>query len=420
MEYRKEIQTKGFSIPDLSLLKDEVCAFFHSNDPKRKSILAFGCSDELSLHNPVQIEMLDEFIDDRSAWFFGLMAYELGEVFEPSIFNPNLQRNIIPQLYFFRPNCVVEMLGDKAIIHASNEELIGKAEHIIQSEAERKPMISSDLKFNISKSEYLNKVAIIQNNIQYGNIYELNYCLNLEAEFKDDPFQLWQRLNSRTKAPFSAYFNSPKHTLICGSPERFLSRNGNRIMSQPIKGTRRRGLNPMEDQELLQDLLNDPKELAENIMITDLVRNDFSKSALPGSVMVDELCKCYSFKTVHQMISTISAEVPDGISFGRLIRDTFPMGSMTGAPKVRAMQIISEIESVARGWYSGSCGYIRPGGDFDFNVIIRSLIFHKNEYKLSAGVGGAITALSNPEAEWEECNVKVQALIESLRDGIAV
>lgn len=419
MDYKKEIQTKGFLIPDLSSLKDEVCAFYHSNDPGRNSILAFGCQEELSLYDGAEIERLDQFIDDKSVWFFGVLAYELGEVFEPSIFNPNLRRSPIPQLYFFRPQCVVELQSDKAIIHAVNREVMSRAEGIIKSEAEKKPMRSSDLKFNISKSDYLNNVSIIQDYIQKGDIYELNYCLNLDADFNGDPFQLWQRLNSRTRAPFSAYFHSPEHTLICGSPERFLSRNGNRILSQPIKGTRRRSANPVEDQQLLHELMNDPKERAENIMITDLVRNDFSKSAVPGSVMVDELCKCYSFSTVHQMISSISAEVPKHISFGKLIRDTFPMGSMTGAPKVRAMQIISQIEGVARGWYSGSCGYIKPGGDFDFNVIIRSLIFHKNEFKLSAGVGGAITALSNPEAEWDECNVKVQALMESLKDGVA-
>lgn len=203
---------------------------------------------------------------------------------------------------------------------------------------------------------------------------------------------------------------------MCGSPERYLRKIGNKVISQPIKGTAPRSADVEEDAQNIVRLKTDPKERAENIMITDLVRNDLSKSALPGSVKVEELCEIYSYQTVHQMISTISAQYPADLPFTKIIADTFPMGSMTGAPKVMAMKLIHEIEKKARGLYSGSVGYIDPNGDFDFNVVIRSLQYNAETNYLSAMVGSAITALANPETEYQECLLKADALFKALND----
>jgi para-aminobenzoate synthetase component 1 len=202
--------------------------------------------------------------------------------------------------------------------------------------------------------------------------------------------------------------------LISASPERFLKKEGSRIISQPIKGTTRRGQNETEDNELKEQLKNDPKERAENVMITDLVRNDLSRFAQKGTVKVDELCGLYTVKTVHQMISTVSCQVSENVGLAKILRSTFPMGSMTGAPKVSSMQLIERYENMRRGLYSGSVGYVTPDGDFDFNVVIRSLQYNAPKKYLSAMVGGAITSGSIPEKEYEECLLKVEALRKAL------
>ena len=223
-------------------------------------------------------------------------------------------------------------------------------------------------------------------------------------------------LNKITQAPFSSFFHTGDYTVFCGSPERFLKREGNTLLSEPIKGTAKRGKTGEEDDKLKNDLINDPKERAENIMIVDLVRNDLSKIATKNSVTVNDLCKIHTFETVHQMISSISCEINENTPFIDIIKATFPMGSMTGVPKIRAMELIEEHESFKRGLYSGSIGYIKPNGDFDFNVVIRSLLYNKAKKLLSCSVGGAITDLSSPEKEYEECLTKVQRILDGMNE----
>jgi len=204
--------------------------------------------------------------------------------------------------------------------------------------------------------------------------------------------------------------------LLSASPERYLKKQGNKIISQPIKGTAKRSLDKLEDRELKLALEKDGKERAENIMIVDLVRNDLSKSALKGSVSVEELCKVYSFDQVHQMISTVTARVSPDKNPVDIIRETFPMGSMTGAPKVSAMRIIEELEVTKRGLYSGSVGYFTPKDDFDFNVVIRSILYDQTAKYVSFSVGSAITAKASPEKEYEECLLKAKAMREVLEN----
>jgi para-aminobenzoate synthetase component 1 len=261
-------------------------------------------------------------------------------------------------------------------------------------------------------------VQELQHEIQLGNTYELNFCQNFYAENVPhfDSKLLIQRQFELTKAPFSAYIQLDEFEIFCGSPERFLQKTGNRIVSEPIKGTIRRGTNVEEDLHLKFTLANDPKERAENIMIVDLVRNDLSRIALKNSVAVDELCGIHTFETVHHMISTISCEIAPQTPISSILKATFPMGSMTGAPKISSMQLIENQESFKRGIYSGSMGYIKPNGDFDFNVVIRSFLKNNAKATMSCAVGGAITIQSDPEKEYEECLVKVKKMVQLFGD----
>ena len=286
---------------------------------------------------------------------------------------------------------------------------------------QKETFLSENISFSArtNKENYLKNVVKIKSLLQQGEIYELNYCQEYFAEnIKiNNPFEMYFRLNTITKAPFSAFLNTEYHQMFCGSPERFLQKKGNKLISQPIKGTAARGNSEKEDLANKKTLQNKQKERSENIMIVDLVRNDFSKIAQKNSVKVDELCAIYSFETVHQMISTVCCEVKENTSFTDIIRATFPMGSMTGAPKLNAIKYIDELENFSRGIYAGSIGYIQPNGDFDFNVIIRSLVFNKEDKYLSCAVGGAITILSEPEEEYAECQIKIGKIINAFNES---
>ena len=225
---------------------------------------------------------------------------------------------------------------------------------------------------------------------------------------------MFLQLSQHSPAPFSSFFRLNEHFILCASPERFLQKKGNKILSQPIKGTIKRGETIEEDQLLKQTLRNNLKEQSENVMIVDLVRNDLSHIAKDGSVKVDELFGIYTFPQVHQMISSISCEIKESIDAIDVIKACFPMGSMTGAPKVKAMELIDLYESSKRGVYSGSIGYFSPNGDFDFNVVIRSILYNDNKQKLSFSVGSAITHHSVPEEEYQETLIKAKAIFEVL------
>jgi len=273
------------------------------------------------------------------------------------------------------------------------------------------------IKLRIFKDEYFRKVRHILDHIRRGDIYEVNFCQEFYAEDTEiDALRTYNRLNTISNAPFATFLKLSDKYLLSASPERYLRKEGTKIISQPIKGTAKRSADPTEDEQLKAILSNDAKERAENIMIVDLVRNDLSKSALKGTVVVEELCKVYSFQQVHQMVSTISAEVAKDKNPVAIIKETFPMGSMTGAPKVSAMKIIEDSEAFKRGLYSGAVGYFTPEGDFDFNVVIRSILYNATKKYVSYSVGGAITAKAIPEQEYEECLLKAKAMREVLEE----
>ncbi|MDO9137243.1 MAG: anthranilate synthase component I family protein, partial [Lutibacter sp.] len=271
------------------------------------------------------------------------------------------------------------------------------------------------IKLRIHKDDYYKKINTILNHIHRGDIYEANFCQEFYSENSViDPVEVYQNLNEISKAPFATFLKLKNNYLLSASPERYLKKEGEILISQPIKGTEKRSTTKSVDEKLIKELEQNPKERAENIMIVDLVRNDFSRFAVKGSVKVEELCKVYTFEQVHQLISTVSCSIKNELHPVDIIKNTFPMGSMTGAPKISAMKIMEELEETKRGLYSGAVGYFTPNGDFDFNVIIRSILYNAPKKYISFSVGGAITAKSIPEKEYEECLLKAKAMKQVL------
>lgn len=277
----------------------------------------------------------------------------------------------------------------------------------------------AELKFIApSKEKYIESVKRLLQHIKRGDIYEINFCVQFLAENAIiDPLTTFLSLDSISKAPFACLARFDNDYIICSSPERFVKRTDDLLITQPIKGTARRGKTNQEDEGIKNALSNSEKDKSENVMAVDVARHDLSKIATRGSVEVNELCKVYTFEQVHQMISTVSCRLKEDITFDKIIDAAFPMASMTGAPKTRAMQLIGEYENFDREFYSGSVGVIDGNGDFDFNVVIRSIFYNAEQRHVSFAVGSAITALSDPEEEWNECLLKADAMLKVLNCG---
>jgi para-aminobenzoate synthetase component 1 len=358
-------------------------------------------------------------------WIFGYLTYDLKNDVE-NLKSSNFDGLEFPDLYFFQPkklffikdnqveiqylNCVDDEVEDdlKAIY---NEDC--HLEHVTLSAVERRKVSDNliKIKLRIHKDEYFEKINSMLAHIHRGDIYEANFCQEFYVEnTKINPLETYNKLNHISNPPFATFLKCNNKYLLSASPERYLKKEGNTVISQPIKGTAKRSLNEEEDNLLKRDLLQDKKERSENIMIVDLVRNDLSKTAIKGSVEVEELCKIYTFDQVHQMISTVTSKVEESTHPVDIIKSTFPMGSMTGAPKISAMKIIEALEETKRGLYSGAVGYFSPTGNFDFNVVIRSILYNEIKQYVSYSVGGAITSKSKPLHEYEECLVKAKAM----------
>lgn len=275
-----------------------------------------------------------------------------------------------------------------------------------------------NVKSLINKDQYIKKVKALKDHIKEGNIYEINFCITFEASNAEiDPVRIYQNLNEISNASYSALAKFNDLYIISSSPELFLLKRKNKLITKPIKGTAKRGATKNEDELLIQQLKNSLKEQTENVMIVDVARNDFSRIATKGSVKVDKLFDIESYKQVHQMVSTVSCDLKENTSFETIIKATFPMASMTGAPKIRAMQLIDEFELYNRGPYSGALGYSNENGDFDLNVLIRSIFYDQKKKYLNFTVGSAITALCDPEEEYNECLLKAKAMLEVLSDN---
>lgn len=391
----------------------------NSNDGT--GLLAFGEGETIILKKKDTLQKLQEFIDQQKGnYLFGYLSYDLKEQLH-GLKSENNDSLLFPETYFWKPKYVVNLHKESVdFLHGEkNSESLNFISQFLEEETDQNfHPHNFEFKARISKEEYITKIVKIKEQIQLGNIYELNFCQEYFAENVDIPYEIdtYFKLNTITQAPYSSYFKFGDFDIFCGSPERFLKKEGNKLISQPIKGTAPRGGTIEEDAQIKKTLSEDPKERAENIMIVDLVRNDLSRVAAVNSVRVDELCEIYSFETVHQMISSISCDLKEEVNFTEILKATFPMGSMTGAPKLRAMELIEELESFKRGLYSGSIGYITPSGDFDFNVVIRTLLYNQKERYLSCSVGGAITIQSDPEKEYQECLVKVKRIMDGINE----
>src|SRR5690606_10112125 len=357
-------------------------------------------------------------------WWFGYFSYELKDRLEDLV-SENGDGLDFAVLHFFRPQKLIFLKEDGLHFHylQTHEGEVERdlADILAMDPAPRQKGSREStvaIKMRIHKEAYFEKVGRFLQHIQRGDIYEANFCQEFYAvPQRIDPLDTFKKLNDISQPPFAAFMAMGHRYLMCASPERYLKKQGQKVVSQPIKGTAARGRDLAEDKKLREMLEADEKERAENLMITDLVRNDLSKSALRGSVRVEELCKVYGFKQVNQMISTISAEVAADKNPVELIQESFPMGSMTGAPKVSAMRIIEDLEQSKRGLYSGALGYFDPQGNFDFNVVIRSILYNARKKYVSYSVGSAITAKSDPDKEYQECLLKAKAMRSVLEDG---
>jgi len=354
-------------------------------------------------------------------WIFGYLSYDLKNDVE-SLGSNNFDGLDFPDLYFFQPKKMFLFKDNSIVVLYINQfqkeiNLDLKAINNTVKKTFEHEADSIKIKLRIHKDEYFEKVNRVLEHIHRGDIYEANFCQEFYAEDTNiNPLETYFKLNKISKPPFATFFKCYDLFLLSASPERYLKKDGYKILSQPIKGTARRSLDNVEDNQLKVDLEHDEKERSENIMILDLVRNDLSKTAIKGSVRVEELCKVHTFKQVHQMISTVSSQIDETVHPVDVIKSTFPMGSMTGAPKISAMKIIEELEETKRGLYSGTVGYFTPKGDFDFNVVIRSILFNQTNKYVSYSVGGAITAKSDPLKEYEECLVKAKAMRDVLEN----
>lgn len=366
---------------------------------------------------------LKEYQKETKDWIFGYLSYDLKNDIE-RLSSSNFDGLHFPELYFFQPKKIISIQGETVTFNYLNmvdDEVEEDYQDILaQIDTIDETVITENLiriRMRIFKDEYFRRVEQMLTHIHRGDIYEANFCQEFYIEDVEiDALRTFKKLNTISKAPFATFMRVNDSYLLCASPERYIKKERTKIISQPIKGTAKRSLDAFEDKELKRVLVNDEKERAENIMIVDLVRNDLSKSALKGSVVVEELCKVYSYDQVHQMVSTVTAQVNENKNPVDIIRETFPMGSMTGAPKISAMKIIEELESFKRGLYSGAVGYFTPDGDFDFNVVIRSILYNASEKYVSYSVGGAITAKAIPEKEYEECLLKAKAMREVLEN----
>ncbi len=365
-----------------------------------KSVVSSDCFSELKNHV------------NKGVWLFGFLSYDLKNNLE-SLQSCNQDGLGFPGLVFFEPEIRVEIHNQVVKIEGDDCENFKKA--LTEIEVYFPEVEVLKIKNRVTKEEYIEKINNLKSHIQFGDVFEVNFCHEFYAEnVHCNPVSVYNNLLDKSPVPFASFLKSDNLYCLGASPERFLKKSGTKLISQPIKGTVRRGRSKKEDNDQISSLKGSVKERSENVMIVDLVRNDLSKVATEGSVKVEELFGIYSFPQVHQMISTISCEAESERTSVDIIKKCFPMGSMTGAPKVKAMELIEKYESTKRGLFSGAVGYIKPNGDFDFNVVIRSILYNESNRYLSFMVGGAITSGSKAEDEYKETLLKAKAIFDVL------
>jgi para-aminobenzoate synthetase component 1 len=416
-----------FEVTNVQLFKQKALAWANSfntlcyldsnnfTDPYGKfdTLIAVGVQNEITANSGNAFEQLAGFRQKNRGYIAGFFGYDLKNEVE-NVSSQNIDGLSFPDLYFFAPDIVISINKNTVEITTENAQVaFENIERIKLSIPSNGPSVNLQSRF--SQAEYIEAVDSIKAHINRGDIYVTNFCQEFFAENASiQPEVIFGSLNSLSPNPFATYFKWDGNYIIGASPERFLAKRGSKLISQPIKGTAKRHKNKVADEAVKQQLRNQPKELQENVMVVDLVRNDLTRSAKPGTVKTEELFGIHSFEQVHQMISTVVCEMREDITAVEAIKNTFPMGSMTGAPKISAMQLMEQYERSKRGVYSGAVGYFSPDGDFDFNVVIRTVLYNSVKKYLSFHVGSAITYHANAEKEYEECLLKAKAILEVL------
>ena len=420
-----ETDSSAFLLQALQWSKgfDTVCLFqsngFQNQYSKIGNLLAIGAKDTFSANVGSVFTDLEKFKSRYPNTLIpGFLSYDLkNEIEDLQTNHPNPLG--FPDAYFFIPQVLIEFQSGSITITSEDPQRI--FEEISSSQnLDLDYQFKGKIQARMNQKTYFDAFNNIQKHIYMGDIYEANLCQEFYAEGTeiDNPEALYLRLNSLSPTPFSSFLKIKDRYIISASPERFLAKRGHTLVSQPIKGTAARGKDPQEDEELRNNLANNPKEIAENVMIVDLVRNDLTRSAIPGTVEVTEKLGIYTFEHVHQMISTVSCQMDEKLSDTQVIRNTFPAGSMTGAPKISAMKLCDRYETSRRGVYSGAIGYFSADGDFDFNVVIRTILFNKTQKYLSFHTGSAITVDANAAYEFAECYTKASAILKALEQKI--
>jgi para-aminobenzoate synthetase component I len=418
-----------FGITDIDTFKQQMLAWvnqfsiccFLNNHHYKQAFEGYEClvgigAQKVFAPTDNTIEQLREFCNGHNDWLFGNLSYGLKNEIEGWV--PSTTSNTqFPNVFLFQPSVVIELAGGEATISSLTLSPTEVFNQICQSKPpERTGIGNITITPRIEKAAYIEAVEKIKAHIQKGDCYVLNFCQEFYAEEVDmNPVGVYSALAQVSPTPFGCFYKVEDNYLLCASPERYLKKIGDTIISQPIKGTAKRSHdNAIDDSGIKQHLQANEKERSENVMVVDLVRNDLSRICMEGSVTVPELFGLYTFPQVHQLISTIKGQLMPGVSFADIVQATFPMGSMTGAPKRRVMELIEQYETTPRGLFSGAVGYIKPDGDFDFNVVIRSIFYNTLTQYLNYLVGGGITFYSDPNREYEECLLKAEAIEQVL------
>lgn len=395
-----------------------------SADPIAELTLNADCPDPFAQLDDLMCELAPQDMDTQMPFCggaIGYAGYELGN--RGNFLAPDTRKTPLPAGFFglytwalivdhqlqathlvFHPACAPNQQRD---ITARFQSLDWRAAP--RTDAFR---LTSSFRHEFSQSQYEAQVSRVLQYIRAGDIYQANFTQRFFADYDGDPLTAYLALRTVAAGPFSAYLSLPQGQILSLSPERFIHGDGDQLQTEPIKGTTRRHADPAQDAEAAAALARSSKDRAENLMIVDLLRNDFGKVCKRGSVRVPELFAVQSFANVHHLVSTITGQLPDTIEFAHVLDACFPGGSITGAPKRRAMEIIRELELSPRGVYCGSIGYISSCGRADTNIAIRTLTASAGNLQCAAG--GGIVADSNPAAEHQECLDKVQLLLQTL------
>jgi len=385
---------------------------YHFETPAFECLLAVGYKRQIALSAGSAFDSLKDFCSTENEWVFGHLGYDLKNETE-QLTSSNFDGLHFPDGFFFIPEMVLQLNKSGLTIFCDDDAtVIFESINVTDTIIERKAVSPLRIQNRIAHEDYITTVKSIQQHILRGDCYEVNFCQEFYAcEATIHPLSVYDALISISPNPFAAFYKLNDHYCMCASPERYFKKIGNTIFSQPIKGTSKRNLeNPKLDEQSRQHLINSEKEKSENVMVVDLVRNDLSRICKQGSVKVEELFGIYSFPQVHQMISTITGELDKGSDWIDVVKATFPMGSMTGVPKKKVMEIIECFEQTKRGLFSGAIGYITPEGDSDFNVVIRSILYNAKEKYVSFQAGSAITFYSDAEEEYKECLLKASSM----------